>query len=50
MEKLSRDDLAAKSGSPKGDIEAIENGHKDIEEAMLETLSAVLKVPQDQLI
>jgi transcriptional regulator with XRE-family HTH domain len=47
---ISRDDLAAKSGIPKGDIEAIENGHKDIEEAMLETLSAVLKVPQDQLI
>jgi transcriptional regulator with XRE-family HTH domain len=44
------DDLAAKSGIPKGDIEAIENGHKDIEEAMLESLSAVLKVPQDQLI
>ena len=47
---ISRDDLAAKSGILKGDIEAIENGHKDIEEAMLETLSAVLKVPQDQLI
>ncbi len=47
---ISRDDLAAKSGISKGDIEAIENGHKNIEEAMLEGLSAVLKVPQDQLI
>ena len=47
---ISRDDLAAKSGVPKGEIEAIENGHKNIEEAMLESLSAVLKVPQDQLI
>ena len=47
---ISRDDLAAKSGISKGDIEAIENGYKEIEEAMLEILSAVLKVPQDQLI
>ena len=47
---ISRDDPAAKSGISKEDIEAIENGHKDIEEAMLESLSAVLKVPQDQLI
>ena len=47
---ISRDDLAAKSGISKRDIEAIENGHKDIDEAMLESLSAVLKVPQDQLI
>ena len=47
---ISRDDLAAKSGVPKGEIEAIENGHKNIEEAMLDSLSAVLKVPQDQLI
>ena len=47
---ISRDDLAAESGISKGDIEAIANGHKDIEEAMLERLSAVLKVPQDCLI
>jgi transcriptional regulator with XRE-family HTH domain len=47
---ISRDDLAATSGISKADIEAIENGHKDIEEVMLERLSAVLKVPQDQLI
>jgi transcriptional regulator with XRE-family HTH domain len=47
---ISRDDLAAKSGIPKEDIEAIESGKKDIEEAMLERLSSVLKVPQDQLI
>jgi transcriptional regulator with XRE-family HTH domain len=47
---ISRDDLAAKSGIPKEDIEAIEGGKKDIEEAMLERLSSVLKVPQDQLI
>ncbi len=47
---ISRDDLAAKSGVPKEDIDAIEDGHKDIEEAMLESLSAVLEVPQDQLI
>ena len=47
---ISRDDLAAKSGISKDDISAIEDGKRDIEEAMLESLSAVLKVPQDQLI
>jgi transcriptional regulator with XRE-family HTH domain len=47
---ISRDDLAAKSGIPKEDIEAIEEGHKDIEEEMLENLSTILKVPPDQLI
>jgi len=47
---ISRDDLAAKSGIRKEDIEAIEEGNKDIEEEMLESLSTVLKVPQDQLI
>ena len=47
---ISRDDLAAKSGISKQDIEAIEGGTKEIEEAMLEGLSVVLKVPQDQLI
>jgi transcriptional regulator with XRE-family HTH domain len=47
---ISRDDLAAKSGISKEDIGAIEDGKRDIEEAMLESLSAVLKVPQDQLI
>ena len=47
---ISRDDLAAKSGIAKEDIEAIEDGNKDIEEEMLERLSTVLKVPQDQLI
>jgi hypothetical protein len=46
---ISRNDLAAQS-VPKQDIEAIEGGKKDIEEAMLERLSAVLKVPQEQLI
>jgi transcriptional regulator with XRE-family HTH domain len=47
---ISRDDLAAKSGISKVDISAIEDGKREIEEAMLESLSAVLKVPQDQLI
>jgi transcriptional regulator with XRE-family HTH domain len=47
---ISRDDLAEKSGIRKEDIEAIENGSRDIEEEMLESLSTVLKVPQDQLI
>ena len=47
---ISRDDLAAESGIPRDTIEAIERGKTDIEEAMLESLSAVLKVPQDQLI
>ena len=48
---ISRDDLAGeKSGISKDDISAIEDGKRDIEEAMLESLSAVLKVPQDQLI
>jgi DNA-binding XRE family transcriptional regulator len=47
---ISRDDLAAKSGIPRIAIEAIEDGKTDIEEAMLESLSAVLNVPQDQLI
>jgi transcriptional regulator with XRE-family HTH domain len=46
----SRDDLAAKSGISKEDIAAVENGNKDIGEEMLESLSTVLKVPQDQLI
>lgn len=47
---ISRDDLAAKSGISKEDIEAIEEGSKDIEEEMLESLATALKVPQDQLI
>jgi transcriptional regulator with XRE-family HTH domain len=47
---ISRNDLAAKSGIAKKDIEAIEDGNKDIEEEMLESLSTVLNVPQDQLI
>ena len=47
---ISRDDLAEKSGISKEDIKAIEEGNKDIEEEMLESLSTVLKVPQDQLI
>jgi ribosome-binding protein aMBF1 (putative translation factor) len=47
---ISRDDLAAKSGIPKHDIEAVEDGKQDIDESMLERLSAVLNVPQDQLI
>jgi transcriptional regulator with XRE-family HTH domain len=47
---ISRDDLAEKSGIAKEDIEAIEEGNKDIEEEMLESLSTVLNVPQDQLI
>jgi ribosome-binding protein aMBF1 (putative translation factor) len=47
---ISRDDLATKSGISKQDIEAIEDGHKDIEESMLERLSKILDVPQDQLI
>jgi transcriptional regulator with XRE-family HTH domain len=47
---ISRDDLAAKSGISKEDIAAVENGNKDIEEEMLESLSKILKVPQDQLI
>jgi ribosome-binding protein aMBF1 (putative translation factor) len=47
---ISRDDLATKSGIAKEDIEAIEDGNKEIEEEMLESLSTVLKVPQDQLI
>jgi ribosome-binding protein aMBF1 (putative translation factor) len=47
---ISRDDLAAKSGVPIESIEAIEDGKAAIEEAMLERLSTVLKVPQDQLI
>ena len=47
---ISRDDLAAKSGVPRDAIKAIEDGKMDIEEAMLESLSAVLKVPQDELI
>jgi DNA-binding XRE family transcriptional regulator len=47
---ISRDDLAAKSGVSRDAIEAIEDGKTDIEERMLESLSAVLKVPQDQLI
>ena len=47
---ISRDDLATQSGVPKHAIEAIEDGKADIEEPMLERLSTVLKVPQDQLI
>jgi transcriptional regulator with XRE-family HTH domain len=47
---ISRDDLAAKSGISKEDIAAVENGNKDIGEEMLESISTVLKVPQDQLI
>ena len=47
---ISRDELAAKSGISRRVIEAIEDGKSDIEETMLESLSAVLKVPQDQLI
>jgi hypothetical protein len=50
MEKHFARRPRCKERYPKGEIEAIENGHKDIEEAMLESLSAVLKVPQDQLI
>ena len=47
---ISRDDLAEKSGISKEAIKAIEEGNKDVEEEMLEILSMVLKVPQDQLI
>jgi len=47
---ISRDDLAAKSGIPRQEIDAIEDGTKEIDEAILESLSAVLKVPQDRLI
>ena len=47
---ISRDDLAAKSGIPRQDIDAIEDGTREIAKAMLESLSAVLKVPQDRLI
>ena len=47
---ISRDDLASKSGVPKAEIELIEEGHKDIDEDLLERLAAVLKVPEDQLI
>jgi len=47
---MSRDDLASKSGISKSIIEEIEDGKADIEEDMLERLSAVLKVPEDQLI
>ena len=47
---ISRDDLAEKSGISKEAIKAIEEGNKDVEEEMLEILSTVLNVPQDQLI
>jgi transcriptional regulator with XRE-family HTH domain len=47
---ISRDDLAAKSGISKEDIQAIEEGNREIEEEMLEGLSTILKVPPDQLI
>ena len=47
---ISRDDLAAKSGLPRQDIDAVEDGTREIDEAMLESLSVVLKVPQDRLI
>ena len=47
---ISRDDLALKSGIASDVIGAIEDGRTEIEEGMLESLSAVLKVPQDQLI
>ena len=42
---ISRD-----GGIPRKEIDAIEDGTKEIDEAMLESLSAVLKVPQDRLI
>jgi hypothetical protein len=42
--------LAAKSGISKHDIGAVLDGLKDIEEAMLEKLAAVLKVAQERLI
>ena len=38
--------LAPKSGISKHDIGAVLDGLKDIEEAMLEKLAAVLKVPR----
>ena len=47
---ISRDDLAEKSGISKDELKAIEEGNMDVEEEMLEILSTVLKVPQDQLI
>ena len=47
---ISRDDLAAKGGISRDAIEAIEDGKAEIDEDMLESLSTVLKVPQDQLI
>jgi DNA-binding XRE family transcriptional regulator len=36
---ISRDDLAAKSGIPKEDIEAIEEGNKAIEEEMIVSMT-----------
>jgi DNA-binding XRE family transcriptional regulator len=36
---ISRDDLAAKSGIPKEDIEAIEEGNKAIEEKMIVSMT-----------
>jgi transcriptional regulator with XRE-family HTH domain len=47
---MSREDLARRSGIAKSEIEAIEDGKSDIEESMLERLSSVLNVPEDQLI
>ena len=47
---ISRDDLAAKSGVSRDVIEAIEDGKAEIDETLLESLSTVLNVPQDQLI
>ena len=35
---------------PRTTLKAIEEGNKDVEEEMLEILSTVLNVPQDQLI
>ena len=42
--------LAAKSGISKHDIDTVLKALRDIEEAMLEKLAAVLKVAQDRLI
>ena len=41
---ISRDDLALKSGIFREVVRAIEDGKTEIEEGMLEGLSAVLKV------
>ena len=47
---IFRDDLAAKSGISKHDIDTVLKALRDIEEAMLEKLAAVLKVAQDHVI